>query len=154
MTGRFANEQAFRISLERRLLNQARQTGRPLDRLRKEVAHQRLLARLVESAPKGTWALKGGLALLARLDERARATSDADANWRSSIEELEENLDRATLLDMGDGFSFEIGPARPLEGEGIDGALRFPIMVVLAGREFERINLDVNLVPADQRPID
>lgn len=154
MTGRFADDQAFRISLERRLLNQARQTGRPLDRLRKEVAHQRLLARLVESAPKGTWALKGGLALLARLDDRARATSDADANWRSSIEELEETLDRATLLDMGDGFSLEIGPARPLEGEGIDGALRFPIMVVLAGREFERINLDVNLVPTDQRPTD
>ncbi|MEX1004484.1 MAG: nucleotidyl transferase AbiEii/AbiGii toxin family protein [Acidimicrobiia bacterium] len=154
MTDRYATDDAFRTSLEQRLRDQARETGRPLDRLRKEVAHHRLLNRILESAPRGTWALKGGLALLARLDDRARATSDADANWRSTIEELEQTLDRSAALDIADGFSFEIGAPRPLEGEGAEGALRFPIRVVLAGREFERINLDVNLVPTDQRPTD
>lgn len=154
MTGRYATDHAFRTSLEQRLRDQARQTGRPLDRLRKEVAHHRLLARLLGSAPQGAWALKGGLALLARLDDRARATSDADANWRSGVDELEETLDRAAALDVNDGFSFEVGRPHPLEGEGAEGALRFPILVVLAGREFERINLDVNLVPTDQRPIE
>lgn len=151
---RFATEDAFRTSLEQRLRDQAKGTGRPLDRLRKEVAHHRLLTRILESAPRDAWALKGGLALLARLDDRARATSDADANWRATVEELEQTLDRSAALDLGDGFSFEIGAPRPLEGEGADGALRFPIVVVLAGREFERINLDVNLVPTDQRPTD
>lgn len=68
MTGRFADQHAFRTSLEQRLLNQARESGRPLDRLRKEVAHQRFLARLAEAAPDD-WALKGGLALLARMGE-------------------------------------------------------------------------------------
>lgn len=151
MTGRYDSEHAFRTSLEQRLLNQARETGRPLDRLRKEVAHQRLLARLAKSAAPGAWALKGGLALLARLGDRARATSDADANWRSGFEELEQTLDEAAVLDLDDGFSFEIGPRRPLEGE-VEGALRFPVVTVLAGREFERINLDINLAPGDQRP--
>jgi predicted nucleotidyltransferase component of viral defense system len=151
MTDRYATAVAFRASLEQRLRDQAMATGRPLDRLRKEVAHHRLLSRILESAPRGAWALKGGLALLARLDDRARATSDADANWRSTLEELERTLDRAAALDVGDRFSFEIGRPRPLEGEGVDGALRFPIVVVLAGREFERINLDINLVPTDQR---
>jgi predicted nucleotidyltransferase component of viral defense system len=151
MTGRYGSEHAFRTSLEQRLLNQARETGRPLDRLRKEVAHQRLLARLAKSAAPGTWALKGGLALLARLGDRARATSDADANWRSGVEELEQTLDRAAVLDLDDGFSFEIGRPRPLDGE-VEGALRFPVVTVLAGREFERINLDINLLPSDQRP--
>ncbi|MGF1618092.1 MAG: nucleotidyl transferase AbiEii/AbiGii toxin family protein [Acidimicrobiia bacterium] len=154
MTDRYATDDAFRTSLEQRLRDQARETGRPLDRLRKEVAHHRLLTRILESAPRGAWALKGGLALLARLDDRARATSDADANWRSTVDELEQTLDRSAALDLGDGFSFEIGAPRPLEGEGADGALRFPIRVVLAGREFERINLDVNMVPTDQRPTD
>ncbi len=154
MIGPYGSPQAFRIGLERRLLDRARQTGRPLDRLRKEVAHQRLLARLLHTAPSGTWALKGGLALLARLDERARSTSDADANWRATVEELENTLDRAAVLDLTDGFSFQIGRARPLEGETAAGALRFPIIAVLAGREFEQISLDINLIPTDRRPVD
>lgn len=125
MTGRYATDHAFRVALEQRLLNRARQTGRPLDRLRMEVAHQRFLARLVVEAPASTWALKGGLALLARLDERARATADADTNWRASLEDLEQTLDRAAALDRGDRFSFEIGRPRTLEGEGEEGGLRF-----------------------------
>jgi predicted nucleotidyltransferase component of viral defense system len=154
MIGPYDDAHAFRIGLERRLLNRARQTGRPLDRLRKEVAHQRLLARLLHSAPQGSWALKGGLALLARLDERGRATSDADANWGATLEELEETLDRGAVLDLRDGFSFQIGRARPLEGETASGAFRFPVVAVLAGREFERLNLDINLTPTDRRPVD
>jgi hypothetical protein len=149
MTGRFADEHAFRTSLEQRLLNQARESGRPLDRLRKEVAHQRFLARLAEAAPN-SWALKGGLALLARLGDQARATSDADANWRANVDDLEKTLDRVSGMELGDGFSFEIGRPRPLEGE-VEGALRFPVVAVLDGREFERIHLDINLLPMDRR---
>lgn len=149
MTGRFVDEHAFRTSLEQRLLNRARESGRPLDRLRKEVAHQRLLARLTEAAPDA-WALKGGLALLARLGDQARATADADANWRSNTEDLENTLDRVSEMDLGDRFSFEIGRPRPLEGEA-EGGLRFPVVAVLDGREFERIHLDINLLPTDRR---
>ncbi len=153
MIGPYDSPHAFRTALERRLLDRARRTGRPLDRLRKEVAHQRLLARLQHSAAPRTWALKGGLALLARLDDRARATSDADANWRATLEELEATLDRAAFLDLGDAFSFQIGRARPLQGETPAGALRFPVLAMLAGREFERVNLDINLMPTDRRPV-
>lgn len=153
MIGPYDSPHAFRTALERRLLDRARRTGRPLDRLRKEVAHQRLLARLQHSAAPGTWALKGGLAMLARLGDRARATSDADANWRATLEELEATLDRAAFLDLGDAFSFQIGRARPLQGETPAGALRFPVLAMLAGREFERVNLDINLMPTDRRPV-
>lgn len=142
MTDRYATDDAFRTSLEQRLRDQARRSGRPLDRLRKEVAHHRLLTRILESAPRGAWALKGGLALLARLDDRARATADADANWRSTVEELERTLDRSAALDLGDRFSFDVGKPRPLVEEREEGALRFPIRVVLASGEFERTNLD------------
>jgi len=65
------------------------------------------------------------LALLARLGDRARATSDADANWRATRDELEAALDQAALLDVDDGFAFQIGRARPLQGETAASALRF-----------------------------
>jgi len=93
----FADGSAFRVSLEARLRQTARATGIPLDRLRKEVAHQRLLARLESSAPRGSWALKGGQALLARLGNRARATKDTDATWRESAGAFAGILDDVAL---------------------------------------------------------
>jgi hypothetical protein len=60
---RYRTQAALRTALEEHLRQHARDTDVPLDRLRKEVAHQRLLARLVVVAPTGSWALKGGQAL-------------------------------------------------------------------------------------------
>lgn len=152
MTGRYDTHQAFRAALEQRLLTQARHTGRPLDRLRKEVAHQRFLARLAAATEPGTWVLKGGLGLLARLDASARATADADANWRCPAEDLDDALVTAASYDLNDGFAFQVSRPRPLQGETDDGALRYPVLALLAGREFERISVDINILPADQRP--
>lgn len=67
----YRDARAFRVALEERLRRQARATGRPLDRLRKEAAAQRLLTRLVAVAPEESWILKGGLALVARMGDRA-----------------------------------------------------------------------------------
>jgi hypothetical protein len=80
MMGRpYLDPAGMRTALERRLRDRHESTFLPLDRLRKEAALQRLLARIVVAAPAGSWALKGGLAMIARVGERARATSDADA---------------------------------------------------------------------------
>lgn len=80
MTGqRYATPAGMRTALEQRLRERHNSTGLPLDRLRKEVALQRLLARIAAVAPTGSWALKGGMAMIARVDHRARATADADA---------------------------------------------------------------------------
>ena len=70
----YRDASAFRRALEDRLRRRADDTGMPLDRLRKEVAHQRLLARIERMPPEGSWALKGGQVLLARLGEGARVT--------------------------------------------------------------------------------
>lgn len=145
---------ALRRALETRLRRRIRETPVPLDRLRKEVAHQRLLARLALTAPPDSWALKAGLALLARLDKTARATKDADTNWRASFESLTDAIQAATEADLGDGFAFEISSPRPLEGETSDGGLRYPVLALLDGREFERVQLDVNVVPDDPRPVE
>src|SRR5713226_3432677 len=59
---RYLSAAGFRRALEDRLQQRARKTGEPLMRLRKGVAFQRLLARLMLIAPD-SWMLKGGLAL-------------------------------------------------------------------------------------------
>lgn len=150
----YSNARAFRVALEDRLRRLARDSGRPLDRLRKEAAAQRLLARLVAVAPPDDWALKGGLALVARLGEGARSTRDADTTWRGDVAALRDILDEAVDHDAGDWFAFEIGAGRDISAEGPEGGQRFPVLARLDGREFERFTLDVNLLPGDARPVE
>jgi predicted nucleotidyltransferase component of viral defense system len=151
---RYRTDAALRTALEEHLRQRAHDTGAPLDRLRKEVAHQRLLARLVVVAPTGSWALKGGQALLARLGTQARATKDADATWRAALDHFGDVLEAAVDTDLGDGFRFEAAAPRPMTAETDEGGLRYPILALLDGREFERIQLDVNAVPDDRRPLE
>lgn len=141
-----SDAQSFRAALQQRIRNLSAETG--IDRYRKEVGFQRLLARLV-AVGDGRWAVKGGVALLWRVGIEARATRDI-ANWASSTEELETLLDRVVARGVGDWFAFEIGKPTPLRGEG-DGGLRFGVMARLDGREFTRFHFDVNLV-SEERP--
>ncbi len=155
MTGRtYASATGMRTALEQRLRDRHSATKLPLDRLRKEVALQRLLARISAAAPAGSWALKGGIAMIARVGERARATADADATWRADREQLRDMLDHASAQDLGDHFEFTIGQGRRIEGEGPDNGLRFPVTARLASRIFEQIRLDVNIMTEDPRPIE
>jgi hypothetical protein len=57
---RYTDAAGLRRALEDRLKTRSAHSGMPLDRLRKEAALQRLLARIAVAAPEGSWALKGG----------------------------------------------------------------------------------------------
>lgn len=151
---RYPTAQGFRRALELRLNGQARQLGLPLDRLRKEAALVRLLARIVATAPQGGWALKGGLGMLARLGPRGRATADADATWRGDAAGAQALLAQAADHDLGDHFEFLATGPKALRGESPEGGLRFGVDVRLAGRLFERVNVDISVLPADDRPLD
>jgi len=151
---RYRTAAAFRAALEQRLRTEGHATGVPLNRLRKEAAFHRLLARLHRAAPD-LWALKGGQALIARLGIEVRATKDADANWRATRHELEEALTAVEDLDLDDWFTFQIGDAHSLQGEGDHGALRYSVIATLDGRAFEHLSLDINIVgPNDVRPVE
>ena len=65
---------AFRRALEDRLRTHSLHSGIPLLRLRKMVAFDRFLARLLQHQPEG-WILKGGLALQLRLGTETRTTT-------------------------------------------------------------------------------
>ncbi len=151
---RFTDAAALRRSLETRLKTRSQDTGLPLDRLRKEAALQRLLARIVAVAQKDSWALKGGLAMLARIGDRARVTADADATWRIAATGLQTMLEDAAEIDLEDHFEFLIGQGRGIQAEGSEGGLRFPVRCLLASRPFETLRLDINLVSGDPRPLD
>lgn len=90
---RYASAGAFRTALERRLLTLAQQIGVPLVRLRKLVAFDRLLARLMAVAPD-RWVLKGAVALHFRVGLRFRSTMDLDLG-RHDDEQAANAADRA-----------------------------------------------------------
>ena len=80
----YATAEALRIALEHRLLNQSRESGLSLERLRRRVVFERIIARLANAEP-GRWVLKGGMALEVRLRDDARLTRDIDLGLRDEV---------------------------------------------------------------------
>ena len=138
---RYATGGAFRTALEERLTAQSLRTGLPLLRLRKMVAFERLLARLVKEQPDA-WLLKGGLALQLRLGDRARTTQDLDMLLMSPTEDLHATLVHAALLDLGDWFLYLVQQPTRTRAREV-GGLRFTVQSRLDGRPFETFHLDI-----------
>lgn len=134
---RYADGTAFRTALEERLRSESLTTGAALSRLRKTVAFDRLLARLQVGAPDA-WVLKGGLALQARLHERARTTKDVDLHTREEADSAVDLLVSCALIDLGDYFGFTV--ARP---SALGQPLRCPVEAQLGGRTFESFHVDL-----------
>lgn len=138
---------ALRQSLEARLRNESQERQVDLQRLRRGAAFERLLVRL-QGAARGRWVLKGGMALELRLGERARATKDLDL---VALDESEDHdAIRNALIEAlaedpeGDGFEFRMGRATRLTpDEAGRPGLRFPVEVLLAGRIFAQVRVDV-----------
>lgn len=141
---------AFRHALEARLLAEHRNTGVSLDRLRKLVAFERFLARMVASeAP--FWAIKGGYALELRIS-KARSTTDLDLTVqvdkidpRQAYSQIEiaELLQAAAVIELPDYFVYRVGAAQNDLDAAPYGGTRFPVIASVAGRMFERIQVDV-----------
>lgn len=144
----FENAVDFRKSLEMRLLKLAHAAGVDLQRIRKQVAFERFLARLFreEHSP---WILKGGHAMELRL-KIARATQDIDlfvkthtliADQRMILEHLQEDGN----VDLSDFFEYRISvPEISLAGPPY-GGFRFPVESRIAARTFEKFHLDVGI---------
>ncbi|HEY5475563.1 MAG TPA: nucleotidyl transferase AbiEii/AbiGii toxin family protein [Tepidiformaceae bacterium] len=144
---KYGSAATFRQALEDRLKERAGRDGARIARLRKQVAFDRLLARLASVAP-GLWALKGGFALELRLADRARTTIDVDIAWSGHENELLDTLIDAATEDLGDFFSLSIErTADPAARFG--GAHRFRVATSLAGRLFETFLLDIGEGEAD-----
>ena len=112
---------------------------------------ERLLVRLQADSLE-SWVLKGGVALELRLRERARATIDMDLGLELEVtassaaigEEILDRLQDASARKMDDYLEFRIPRAvdSDLRIEGVN-AHRYAVEASLAGRVFDRFQLDV-----------
>jgi len=163
---RYATAAAFRRALEDRLKDTARREGVDLQRLRRQVAFDRLLARLFQvGQPLALpWVLKGGYAMELRI-KSARTTKDIDLTMRSIFKfedkrdgkknlAVLEKLQEAAAFSSDDFFVYTIGePIADLDAAPYGGA-RFPVEARLDGRVFVGFHLDVGIGDAVMEPLE
>lgn len=144
----YETAQALRVALEQRLLNQSRSSGINLDRLRRRVVFERVVARL-EMVEPGQWVLKGGMALEVRLRDDARLTKDIDMGLRGAVSdapELRDRLVEALGADpFDDRFVITAGHVTQLLGDAAGHVTwRAKVAAKLAGKPFGGVQLDVS----------
>jgi hypothetical protein len=139
---KYTSVSAFRQALEQRLKNEAASTGIGLARLRKRVAFELFLRRLLVVAPD-SWVLKGALALDFRLAVATRSTKDIDLSRQDDEQAAIRDITAAQQLALDDFFSFAAVRTGELDDTDEFSAVRFHITAQLAGRTFEQFLVDV-----------
>lgn len=136
---------AFRQALDDRLKAESEHTGLALGRLRKRVAFELFLRRLVVVAP-GRWVLKGALALDFRFKATSRPTNDMDLGRADDESAAIEDFTAAQELVLDDFFSFAVRRTDDLDDTDDFQATRFHVTAELAGRVFDQFVVDVGFV--------
>jgi Nucleotidyl transferase AbiEii toxin, Type IV TA system len=143
----YRTPEAFRAALEDRLVRRSRQSGLPLDRLRKYAAFERFLARVEMTGPR-SWVLKGGLAINCRLGSYLRPSKDIDLAHGDGPVELFERLVAGVSPAMhpDDHFRFRLS----LDAGGRrtpDASVRLRLETRLADRLYDLATIDVVTEP-------
>jgi predicted nucleotidyltransferase component of viral defense system len=139
---KYTSAAAFRQALEQRLKNEAAATGLGLARLRKRVAFELFLRRLLVVAP-GRWVLKGALALDFRLAATTRSTKDIDLGRDDDENAAIRDITAAQQLALDDFFTFAATRTNDLDDTDEFSAVRFHVTAQLAGRTFEQFLVDI-----------
>ena len=151
----------FRRALEDRLQDIAKIGSVDLQRIRREVAFDRLLIRLFrgEQPERLPWALKGGYAMELRI-QSARATKDIDLTVRLAgsadvaNEALLQKLQESAAVNIGDFFVHTISePIAGLDAAPYGGS-RFPVEARVDGRAFVKFHLDAGVGDAVIEPLE
>ncbi|MCI5052101.1 MAG: nucleotidyl transferase AbiEii/AbiGii toxin family protein [Simkaniaceae bacterium] len=149
MTTAFKTATDFRKSLEARLKNISEKTNQDLQRVRRKVAFERLLARIFYQ-DADSFVLKGGYAMELRFST-ARATKDIDLTCLHRVDSphslmetvIIQELRELAKQDLHDYFTFEVGESRQdLENAPYGGA-RYSVSSFVDRRLFVRFQLDV-----------
>src|SRR5260370_2151953 len=156
---------AFRTALETRLQTRAQVERTDLQRLRRQVAFDRFLARLFPKGPKGTypWILKGGYAMELRI-RSARTTKDIALTLYNGTrlakdpdergKQVRAMLQDAAAIQLNDYFEFLVGEAREDLDGAPEGGSRYPVDAQMEGRDFARFHVDVGIVDEVVEPLD
>jgi len=157
----YATAGAFRRALEERLKSMSRTERIDINRLRRQVSFDRLLARLFWEDP-APWALKGGYALELRF-KSARSTIDIDLTLErvvgtvegsDPIQAIREMLQVMADVSFDDWFEYTIGPpAMDLTAAPYGGA-RYSVETRMDGRIFARFHLDAGVGDVVIQPLE
>lgn len=139
---KYATAAAFRQALDARLKAEATGSGLAIARLRKRVAFELFLRRLVSVAPE-RWVLKGALALDFRFHAAARSTRDMDLGRTDDEETAVADFTAAQELALDDFFTFTVRRTGALDDADDFRAIRFHVTAQLGGRVFEQFVIDV-----------
>jgi Nucleotidyl transferase AbiEii toxin, Type IV TA system len=144
----YATAAAFRAALETRLNAIATAEKVDLQRLRRQISFDRLLARFF-SERHAPWLLKGGYAMELRL-RSARTTKDLDLSLPADAAagfsgEVLTRLQQSARADLGDFFTFTIAEPQMELDAAPQGGARYPVTASIAGRVFTRFRLDVGI---------
>lgn len=157
---KYSTARVFRTAIEERLKGIAQADRIENNRLRRQVAFDRLLARLFRNQTV-PWVLKGGYALELRF-KNARATVDidltlqrvpvADAQSTDVNSVVQTILQNAANIPLGDWFKYVIGPPMmDLTGPPYGGA-RYPVDASMDERIFTKFHLDAGIGDAVMQP--
>lgn len=139
----------FRKHLENHLRAHSTKTGESIQRLRRKVAFDRLLARIFSQVPSPFF-LKGGYGMELRI-ARARATKDMDLTCIKRLGDSKEPMSELILQDLqtlarvnlNDHFIYQIGqPQSDIENAPYGGS-RHNVSTIIDNRPFIEFHLDV-----------
>ncbi|MGZ8513873.1 MAG: nucleotidyl transferase AbiEii/AbiGii toxin family protein [Candidatus Limnocylindrales bacterium] len=139
----YPSPQAFRQALTDKLREASSIGPWTLSQLQRQIAYDRLLERLY--LVDDGWVVKGATALLAR-GIGVRATIDVDIYRERARELAEAELREAASRDIGDWFTFELGPGRAV---ATDAAVRLPATAYVGTASWASFHVD--LVGSDMR---
>jgi hypothetical protein len=161
MARTYTSAGAFRKALEERLKSESRARQMDVNRLRRQVSFDRLLARLfrAETVP---WVLKGGYALELRF-KAARSTIDIDLTLQrvvgaldndSAARAVREMLQAAAAVSLDDWFEYTIGPPISDLTAAPYGGARYSIETRMDGRIFAKFHLDAGIGDVVIQPLE
>lgn len=110
--------------------NQAKGDSSKAQMLFRHFAMERLLERLSVSAYSDDFIIKGGMLISSLIGIEERMTRDIDATMRGhdlNPENMAQILGEVSSIDIGDGFSFDLGEPTEIMEDSEYGGIRIPI---------------------------
>ena len=157
----YATAGAFRRALEERLKSMSQTEQIDINRLRRQVSFDRLLARLFQEDP-APWVLKGGYALELRF-KTARSTIDIDLTLQrvvgtseggDPVRAIREMLQAMANVSFDDWFEYTIGPPVMDITAAPYGGARYSVETRMDGRIFARFHLDAGVGDVVIQPLE
>ncbi len=139
---RYASPQDFRAALTAKLNAASRTTGVPQAKLRRSFIIERFVACVFSGRNRDQWTLKGGAALVFRLDA-PRFSKDVDLHFTEGQVDAVTALALAAEFPLDPHITFVVGPSRQMTGHA--GGLELTVKAYIGRVVFESFPVDLTV---------